>query len=396
MTDYQRFVEEAALDELALYRLERHSSEEVRHVYDVVRNGAARFGKPAAAVHADLWQEIEALRSTPRARWRALPRKAEIESYRFCAKWWSYLFAERLRQRYERDDAPRVEPRAPGGSPGTQPMVSIIMLSWNRREYLARSLRYFAQTIDYPAYELIVVDNGSTDGSVELLRRAVDEGVVTRLVLSPVNLGIARGYNVGFAHADPATEFWVKLDSDILVLSSGWLHEFVRIFREDERVGLLALHQVNHNMLNVLPTEQRCGTRLINWSYWCAGGSCMTVPRRTFDKLGFFCEGYDGLYTPDEGDYYQRMARLGLEGYFVKSLRAYHQIGLDTKDYLSAKKHRFAVEMPKLRASFAPMLARYDRGELPLRCDYEKYKRVSRQPVVELDATFAAVPVQSA
>src|SRR5262245_30272693 len=77
------------------------------------------------------------------------------------------------------------------------PRVITIVLSWNGR---ADTLACLASLRDlrYPAHEVLVVDNASTDGSPEAIRRAHPE---VSLIENPENLGYAGGNNVGIAMA---------------------------------------------------------------------------------------------------------------------------------------------------------------------------------------------------
>ena len=79
------------------------------------------------------------------------------------------------------------------------PLVSIVFLSYNRRDELARSLEQVLGHLDYPAgrLEVIVVDNASADGTPEMLR---DRFPHVRLIRSPENVG-ASAWNVGMTTA---------------------------------------------------------------------------------------------------------------------------------------------------------------------------------------------------
>lgn len=79
----------------------------------------------------------------------------------------------------------------------TTPSVSIIIPTWNGRHHLETCLPALSAQI-YPAFTVLVVDNGSTDGTVEWLREAWPE--VRTLVLDR-NLGFARGVNAGLRAA---------------------------------------------------------------------------------------------------------------------------------------------------------------------------------------------------
>lgn len=91
-------------------------------------------------------------------------------------------------------------------------MLSVLIVNWNTRDLLVRcleSIRKFAPKLDF---EVIVVDNASTDGSAERVRELFPE---VRLIASPTNTGYARGNNLAFEQAsgewlltlNPDTEF---------------------------------------------------------------------------------------------------------------------------------------------------------------------------------------------
>lgn len=75
----------------------------------------------------------------------------------------------------------------------TMPQVSIIVLNWNGKDDTANCLDSLARTT-YPNFRVTVVDNGSTDGSVEALRRSHPD---VEILCTGANLGYAGGNNVG-------------------------------------------------------------------------------------------------------------------------------------------------------------------------------------------------------
>lgn len=94
------------------------------------------------------------------------------------------------------------------------PKVSILLCSYNQRRYVGEALEsVLAQT--YDDYEVIVLDNGSTDGSQELLRGYADRPKV-RLVLGDANIALSKRFNQGIAMA--AGELVGFLYSDDLYL----------------------------------------------------------------------------------------------------------------------------------------------------------------------------------
>jgi len=88
-----------------------------------------------------------------------------------------------------------------------QPLVSVVMLAWNRKKDVRNGLSHLSEST-YQNMEVIVVDNASTDGTSEMIRRDFPHA---RLIQIEKNIGIG-GFNVGFANAKG--EYIVVLDDD--------------------------------------------------------------------------------------------------------------------------------------------------------------------------------------
>lgn len=114
---------------------------------------------------------------------------------------------------------------------GSLPSVSLIVLNWNGRRFLDACLNSLAD-LDYPGPEIILVDNGSTDGSATYV--AVQHPSV-HVIRSPFNLGYAGGMNVGIAHS--TGDIVILLNNDIIVPRE-WLREFIGGICPDERIGV--------------------------------------------------------------------------------------------------------------------------------------------------------------
>src|SRR5258708_6273199 len=112
----------------------------------------------------------------------------------------------------------------------TFPLVSIIVVSYNSKEYLQPFLESLECNTGYPRYELIVVDNNSSDGSQDFLRAYADLHRGVRLVLLDTNAGFAGGNNLGVREAQG--EYLVLLNPDT-ILTSGWLERLLRPLRAD-------------------------------------------------------------------------------------------------------------------------------------------------------------------
>ena len=95
----------------------------------------------------------------------------------------------------------------------TRPVVSMVMVSYNSGPWLARSLGSIPQGCRTTAYEVVVVDNASTDDSLEQLRMRSDDVVV---IANSVNEGFARAVNSGAAAARGDWILLINPDTEML------------------------------------------------------------------------------------------------------------------------------------------------------------------------------------
>ena len=125
-------------------------------------------------------------------------------------------------------------------SSGSFPLVSIVMLSFNRKEDVLHGLGRL-RGISYPALETIVVDNASTDGTVESVRKRFPDVNVISLT---ENIGVAAA-NRGFFQA--SGEYIVIIDDDSFPTPDS-IGRMVQRFVEDGNIGVVAfnVHNVTH------------------------------------------------------------------------------------------------------------------------------------------------------
>ncbi len=114
-----------------------------------------------------------------------------------------------------------------------QPLVSVIVVNWNGKAYLGACLTSLCNQT-FLDFELIVVDNGSTDGSVEIVRSHFPDCLI---IQNTSNYGFARGNNQGIEKAKG--RYIVLLNNDAEA-ESHWLEELVKVAEEDQRIGMLA------------------------------------------------------------------------------------------------------------------------------------------------------------
>ena len=167
------------------------------------------------------------------------------------------------------------------------PLVSVIVPNYNYGHVLELCLRAIqAQT--YPAVEIVLVDDCSTDNSVE-----VAESLGVRVLRTPANGGVAVARNLGVAHATGEILFF--LDSDI-ALDTGAVAAAVRVLESDPGIGAVCGNYEPEPLIRGgLAKEYR---NLFHHYYWRAaeGPTDILVPglsamtRKVWDVVGPFSE----------------------------------------------------------------------------------------------------------
>lgn len=222
-------------------------------------------------------------------------------------------------------------------------LAPVVVLNWNGREHIRECLRsVFAQT--YADTRVIVVDNGSTDGSREIVR---DEFPEAHLVALPENLHFARGTNAGVRAAlqDPECAWVVTLNNDTRV-DPEWLAELVRSAR-DGGVGTVASKLLLMDRPSVINSAGLCIAR---------DGSGVDRGWHQVDE-GQFDEALD-VFGPSAGAALYRREVLETVGLFDADFVAYYEdLDLAWRARLAGWQGRFAprsVVYHKYSASSQP------------------------------------------
>lgn len=113
------------------------------------------------------------------------------------------------------------------------PLVTIVIVNYNGLAHLRECLES-VRAQDYPAFEVILVDNNSTDGSLDLTKRAYPE---VRVVESPENLGYSGAANLGLRYAQGAYVAVLNMD---VVVEPNWLQPLVDFLESHPQAGAAA------------------------------------------------------------------------------------------------------------------------------------------------------------
>lgn len=127
------------------------------------------------------------------------------------------------------------------------PFISIIILNFNGKEYVKRCLSSVLKS-EYSNFEVIFVDNASTDESLAAVRDAFGNEKRLKIVRNKKNLGFSGGNNVGFEHA--VGNYIVFLNNDTIV-EPNWLTSLVNAMLDDPSIGLASSMILQYNGENI-------------------------------------------------------------------------------------------------------------------------------------------------
>jgi GT2 family glycosyltransferase len=215
------------------------------------------------------------------------------------------------------------------------PGSSIIIVTYNSlHETTVPCLDSIFKHTGNEDYEVIVVDNNSSDGTPTYLTEQALREPRLRCVLNTVNRGFAGGNNDGIRAA--SGRFLVLLNNDTQV-SEGWLTGLRTSLQEDGSIGLLG------PVSNAVGNEQKIFTSGVTpaeilaegaaWVWHSRGDTfeterlgffCVALRRETADKVGLLDEAFDlGFYEDD--DYCLRMLKAGYRLICREDIFVYHR-----------------------------------------------------------------------
>lgn len=113
------------------------------------------------------------------------------------------------------------------------PLVSVIVLNWNGKHFLEKCLKTLLSQ-DYENYEILLVDNGSTDGSVEFVKKIFGKNPMLKIIPLDKNYGFSKGNNIGINKAKG--KYVIVLNNDTEV-KPNFVSELVKVAESDKKIG---------------------------------------------------------------------------------------------------------------------------------------------------------------
>lgn len=229
------------------------------------------------------------------------------------------------------------------------PELSIILVNWNSIRYLMDCLQSIETNLANIDFEIIVVDNASPEGRLELLEERYP---LVRVIRSDKNLGFAGANNLGFKRSRGRAILFLNPDTCVvgpaikLMLDKlGTLHDAGIIggtlLNTDGTISTTSIQKFP-TILNQLLTVEWLRVRFPGLPLWDIAplftknhhhplkvdvipGACMMMKREVFERAGMLTEEYF-MYAEDI-DLNFKVNRLGLSSYYVGDAKIIHHGG---------------------------------------------------------------------
>ena len=211
--------------------------------------------------------------------------------------------------------------------------TSIIILTYNNLDKTKDCIESIRKYTDKDSYEIIVVDNNSTDDTKLFLEEQDD----IKVIFNEVNMGFPKGCNIGIANSEETYDI-LLLNNDTIV-TKNWLSNLKKCLYSDKKIG--AVGAVSNNGANLQGVDftyndfdemQNLALKnnISDVRKWeekvCLIGYCLLIKREVMDKLKGLDEGYTPGYIEDN-DLSLNIIKLGYKLMLCHDSFIHHYLG---------------------------------------------------------------------
>jgi GT2 family glycosyltransferase len=129
------------------------------------------------------------------------------------------------------------------------PRVSVVIVNWNGKHFIEQCINSLLTQAEKP-FEIIILDNASTDGSLDIVRKYPS----VKLIALDENTGFARGNNLAIATADPSVDLIALLNPDAFA-DPNWLKTLLIAAINHPQVSAFSCQQINAGNPKILDGE---------------------------------------------------------------------------------------------------------------------------------------------
>ncbi|GEM_PF-2122843 len=222
------------------------------------------------------------------------------------------------------------------------PLATIIIINWNNYSMTKRCIESVLEKTNYSNYEILLIDNGSADGSFEKLKKDFS---FIRAIRNPKNFGFPYALNQGYR--DAKGFYLAPLNNDAIVLND-WLFEAIKVIEADDSIAVAGCTEVSHEQAN----DNAFIEKLLN----TPNVEKMTLPvawvttKKMVEKIGYTDTEFFSPIYGEEADWNFRARKLGYKIIRVNRALVVHSSSQDTKKILGNKKQFILINLHRHRA----------------------------------------------
>ena len=219
------------------------------------------------------------------------------------------------------------------------PLVSVIVLNYNGLRYLGHGLNECLDSVlrtRYSNLEVIFVDNGSTDGSVDFVRKNFKRSNI-RVIKNRHNLGFSAGFNRGIKASKGK---YLALVSNDMTVDPDWLKPIIKLVESEPQIGIAGFKRIVYGAKNLIEgiggdlylcgRGRPVGVREIDRGQYDAVredldyiGGAMVIRRKTLQEVGLFDPDYVIFF--EDVDLCYRVRRRGYKTVYVPNAVIWHR-----------------------------------------------------------------------
>jgi len=192
--------------------------------------------------------------------------------------------------------------------------VSILILNWDSPEYTQECLRAIERTCSRgdSTYEVLLVDQGSTDSVVEDLKSQTKSMPSVKLIEAGWNRGFSGGNILALHHACPDSRYVCLMNCDVRVTESGWLDTLVGVLEGAPQLAIVGPQAMRTKVEGDSLGDGRLATQseIGEGTFEFIRGCLCLIRRSLIDELGFLDEAFHPAYFEDT-DMNMRYVRAG-------------------------------------------------------------------------------------
>lgn len=221
-----------------------------------------------------------------------------------------------------------------------KPLVSVVILSWGTLQETTNCIKAI-ESCSYKNIEIIVLDNGSQDGSKEYL-----EGLGDKIIYidEPVNIGFAGGQTEAYKHVSGDYIALVNTDA---IIAKDWVDVTVKEMQRDDTIGAIGGKSFDYNdkQLAYDTSSDYSSYQFIDPVYGYAhtlrhgeerqevssvSGAGVLIRREAIEQVGYFDDAFFAYY--EETDLFARFKRHGYKIVYLPEAHIWHKVGASSKD----------------------------------------------------------------